>query len=237
MDYLLTDDGAAMMTKAVAGKNLVFTRAETGTGYSSFPATLPAVIGMCQKMTMDVSQDGSDLKIICFLNNRQLEERYTLKQVGVYAKLEGDEEDTLVIIGQQYSGEVIHSYAEGETEYEFTILMRASGTSSITVESGAESLSSKFKQLRKEWEAVCDETNIKDSFYKVFTLLEAAVQEAMTTADIEAALTVKWNGESSPDKTAMSSYDVQEAVEGGWNGESSEDKTALTAEEIGAVIR
>lgn len=143
MDYILTNEGATLMTKAVTGKNLVFTRAESGDGYSSSPATLTAVIGKRQELTMEVTHEGSDVKIICFLTNHQLDKGYTLKQIGIYAKLEDDEEDTLVIIGQQYSGELIHPFTDGEAEYEFTILMKASGTSSITVENGAGSLALK----------------------------------------------------------------------------------------------
>ena len=37
MDYILTNEGAALMTKAVAGKELIFTRAETGKGYGHLP--------------------------------------------------------------------------------------------------------------------------------------------------------------------------------------------------------
>lgn len=143
MDYILTNEGAALMTKAVTGKDLVFTRAESGDGYSSSPAVLSDVIGKHQELHMDVVHEGSDVKITCLLTNFQLEEGYTLKQLGVYAKLEEDAEDTLFIIGQQYSGEVIHPFSDGEAEYEFIILMKASGTSSITVEGGAGSLALK----------------------------------------------------------------------------------------------
>ncbi len=143
MDYLLTNEGAALMTQAVSGKNLIFTRAEAGTGYSSSPAMLTQVIGSLQTLDMSVTHEGSDVRITCFLTNRELEQGYTLKQLGIYARLAETEADTLVVIGQQYSGEMIHPFADGEAEYEFVILMKASGTSSITVESGAGSLVTK----------------------------------------------------------------------------------------------
>ncbi len=159
MDYILTNEGAALMTKAVYGKDLIFTKAETGDGYTASPAALKHVIGKQQELTMNVIHEGSDLKITCFLTNHQLEEGYMLKQLGIYAKLSEEEEDTLVIVGQQYSGEQVHPFIDGEAEYEFTILMKASGTSSITVESGAGSLA-----LKKDLNA---HTNRQDNPHNV----------------------------------------------------------------------
>ena len=142
MDWILTNEGSALMTKAVTGENLVFTRAETGTGSSSSPAFLTQVIGKQQDLQIDVAHEGSDCKITCLLNNYQVEEGYILKQIGIYAKLADDEDDILAIIGQQ-SGEQIHPAAEGEAEYEWITLLKVSGTSSITVEGGAGSLALK----------------------------------------------------------------------------------------------
>jgi len=159
MNYILTNEGAALMTKAVAGKDLVFTRAESGNGYSAAPANLSQVIGRQQDLNINVTHEGSDVKIICLLTNYQLEEGYILKQLGVYAKLVDEEDDTLIIIGQEYSGEQIHPITDGEAEYEFTILMKASGTSSITVEGGAGSLA-----LKKDLNA---HTNRQDNPHNV----------------------------------------------------------------------
>ena len=142
MDWILTNEGSALMTKAVTGENLDFTRAETGTGSSSSPAFLTQVIGKQQDLHIDVAHEGSDCKITCLLNNYQVEEGYILKQIGIYAKLADDEDDILAIIGQQ-SGEQIHPAAEGEAEYEWITLLKVSGTSSITVEGGAGSLALK----------------------------------------------------------------------------------------------
>lgn len=142
MDWILTNEGSTLMTKAVTGGNLVFTKAETGTGSSSAPAFLTQVIGKQQDLHIDVVQEGSDCKITCLLNNYQVEEGYILKQIGIYAKLADDEDDILAIIGQQ-SGEQIHPAAEGEAEYEWITLLKVSGTSSITVEGGAGSLALK----------------------------------------------------------------------------------------------
>ena len=142
MDWILTNEGSTLMTKAVTGENLVFTRAETGTGSSSAPAFLTQVIGKQQDLNIDVAHEGSDCKITCLLNNYQVEEGYILKQIGIYAKLADDEDDILAIIGQQI-GEQIHPAAEGEAEYEWITLLKVSGTSSITVEGGAGSLALK----------------------------------------------------------------------------------------------
>ena len=64
----------------------------------------------------------------------QLEEEYQLRQVGVYAKLEGDETDTLLIIGQQYNGEKMPSYQDGIMQIEYNIAIKAAGTGNVTIE-------------------------------------------------------------------------------------------------------
>lgn len=89
-------------------------------------------------------------------------------------------------------------------------------------------------------ESICNETNIEDEFYQVFTLVkeEPEVQDptAMTSTDIEDALNTTWNGESSEDITAMSAEDVNVSLNTEWKGESSQDETAMSAEEIASVI-
>ena len=184
MDYILTNEGAALMTKAVSGKDLVFTRAESGNGCSSSPATLTSILGKQQDLSMNVTHEGSDVKITCVLTNYQLESGYTLKQIGVYAKLAEDEKDILVIVGQQYSGELIHPRTDGDAEYEFVILMKASGTSSITLESPAGSL-----VLKRDLEA---HTGRKDNPHNVtleqLNAGEGAYADIGTREDIDSIL-------------------------------------------------
>lgn len=148
MDFILTNDGAAVMTEAASGKDLVLTRAESGTGYSSAPATLSAVSGKQQDLDIEeVTFENQETRITVFLSNRLLENGYNLRQIGIYGKIAGSDQDVLMIVGQQYSGEPIHPIADGEEECRYNVLMKVSGTSSITVEGGSGSLATKRELL------------------------------------------------------------------------------------------
>lgn len=148
MDFILTNDGAAVMTEAASGKDLVLTRAESGTGYSSAPATLSAVSGKQQDLDIEeVTFENQETRITVFLSNRLLETGYNLRQIGIYGKIAGSDQDVLMIVGQQYSGEPIHPISDGEEECRYNVLMKVSGTSSITVEGGSGSLATKRELL------------------------------------------------------------------------------------------
>lgn len=135
MDYTLTNNGAVLMTQVAAGRTILFTRVESGSGYTASPAGLQSVIDKKQDMFLDeVLFENRQATIKTVLSNMQLEEGYQLRQVGVYAKLEGDEADTLVIIGQQYNGEKIPPYGEGIIQIEYDITMKVSGTGNVTIE-------------------------------------------------------------------------------------------------------
>lgn len=135
MDYILTNNGAVLMTQVAAGRTLLFTRTESGGGYSASPAMLQSVIDKKQDMFLDeVTYENKQAVVKTVLSNMQLEEEYRLRQVGVYAKLEGDETDTLLIIGQQYNGEKIPSYQDGIMQIEYNIAIKAAGTGNVTIE-------------------------------------------------------------------------------------------------------
>lgn len=135
MDYILTNNGAVLMTQVAAGRTLLFTRTESGGGYSASPAMLQSVIDKKQDMFLDeVTYENKQAVVKTVLSNMQLEEEYQLRQVGVYAKLEGDETDTLLIIGQQYNGEKIPSYQDGIMQIEYNIAIKAAGTGNVTIE-------------------------------------------------------------------------------------------------------
>lgn len=135
MDYILTNNGAVLMTQVAAGRTLLFTRTESGSGYSASPAMLQSVIDKKQDMFLDeVTYENKQAVVKTVLSNMQLEEEYQLRQVGVYAKLEGDETDTLLIIGQQYNGEKIPSYQDGIMQIEYNIAIKTAGTGNVTIE-------------------------------------------------------------------------------------------------------
>lgn len=135
MDYILTNNGAVLMTQVAAGRTILFTRTESGSGYAANPTVLQNVVDKKQDMFLEeVIFENRQATIKTVLSNMQLEEGYHLRQVGVYAKLEGDEADTLVIIGQQYNGEKIPPYGESIIQIEYDIAMKVSGTGNVTIE-------------------------------------------------------------------------------------------------------
>lgn len=134
MDYILTNNGAVLLTQVAAGQTLLFTRAESGSGYSASPAMLQSVIDKKQDLFLDeVAYEDKQTTVKTVLSNMQLEEAYQLRQVGVYGKLEGDEADTLLIIGQQYVGEKIQAYTDGIIQIEYNIGMKVAGTGNVTI--------------------------------------------------------------------------------------------------------
>ena len=135
MDYILTNNGAVLMTQVAAGQTILFTRVESGSGYSASPAMLQGVVDKQQDMFLEeVTFENRQAVVKAVLSNMQLEKEYQHRQVGVYAKLEGDEADTLVIIGQQYNGEKIPPYGERIIQIEYDIAIKVSGTGNVTID-------------------------------------------------------------------------------------------------------
>jgi hypothetical protein len=60
--------------------------------------------------------------------------------------------------------------------------------------------------------------------------------DAMSSEDINAAISKTWNGESSEDEDAMTAVDVETATETQWDGSTSEDEDAITADEIDSIL-
>ena len=135
MDYILTNNGANMMTQVAAGRTLLFTRVEAGADYSASPATLQGVINQKQDVFLDGAEYENKQATVTFtLSNIQLEEGYQLRQIGIYARLEGDDTETLLIIGQQYNGEKIPAAREGILQIEYNVAMKVSGTGNVTID-------------------------------------------------------------------------------------------------------
>ena len=87
-----TTHGAQLAARALAeGKTLTITRAAAGSGMTAADSMLlgaeeqaPAIHGM-------TAREGS-VTVTAVLNAAQAERRYTLREVGLYAQLEGEEE-------------------------------------------------------------------------------------------------------------------------------------------------
>ena len=95
----------------------------------------------------------------------------------------------------------------------------------------------KIQDIYHRSNAVCDEANMQNAFYTVFTKVASNNNETALSADeIETALHTEWSGETSDDETALSADEIETALHTEWSGETSDDETALSAAEIETAL-
>ena len=136
-----TELGTAMLTEAMSGKRMTFTRAVGGAG--TLPADdLPKATSVAdQRQTLiladsAVDKEGDDTvyRLKVQISNKGLVQGYTLHQIGIYAKLEGSDSDALVCIFQDEHGfEIVPEAAMSNLLLEFYGMVVISGTAQITV--------------------------------------------------------------------------------------------------------
>lgn len=136
-----TELGTAMLTEAMSGKRMTFTRAVGGAG--TLPADdLPKSTSVAdQRQTLiladsAVDKEGDDTvyRLKVQISNKGLVQGYTLHQIGIYAKLEGSDSDALVCIFQDEHGfEIVPEAAMSNLLLEFYGMVVISGTAQVTV--------------------------------------------------------------------------------------------------------
>lgn len=136
-----TELGTAMLTEAMSGKRMTFTRAVGGTG--TLPADdLPKATSVAdQHQTLiladsAVDKEGDDTvyRLKVQISNKGLVQGYTLHQIGIYAKLEGSDSDALVCIFQDEHGfEIVPEAVMSNLLLEFYGMVVISGTAQVTV--------------------------------------------------------------------------------------------------------
>ena len=136
-----TELGTAMLTEAMSGKRMTFTRAVGGAG--TLPADdLPKATSVAdQRQTLiladsAVDKEGDDTvyRLKVQISNKGLVQGYTLHQIGIYAKLEGSDSDALVCIFQDEHGfEIVPEAAMSNLLLEFYGMVVISGTAQVTV--------------------------------------------------------------------------------------------------------
>lgn len=133
MHYILTNRGLEWMAKVNAGNPLQLTRAAAGSGYSPFPADLTMLIDKKQDIQIDaVATEGDEAIIHCVLSNLELLLPYTVNQIGIYAMDTIQNEEILLIIGQDEQGDWIPAISDSEVEYLYHIAIKVSNASTIT---------------------------------------------------------------------------------------------------------
>ena len=136
-----TELGTAMLTEAMAGKRMTFTRAVGGAGIVAADDLPKATAVTDQRQTLiladsavDKEGDETVYRLKVQISNKRLVQGYTLHQIGIYAKLDDSSSDALVCIFQDDHGfEVQPEAAMSNLLLEFYGMVVISGTAQITV--------------------------------------------------------------------------------------------------------
>ena len=130
-----------MLTEAMAGKRMTFTRAVGGAGTVAADDLPKATAVTDQRQTLiladsAVDKEGDDTvyRLKVQISNKGLEQGYTLHQIGIYAKLDDSSSDALVCIFQDDHGfEIVPEAAMSNLLLEFYGMVVISGTAQVTV--------------------------------------------------------------------------------------------------------
>ena len=136
-----TQLGVAMLTEAMAGKRMTFTRAVGGAGTVAADDLPKATAVTDQRQTQileasaaDKEGDDTVYRLKVQISNKGLEQGYTLHQIGIYAKLDDSSSDALVCIFQDDHGfEIVPEAAMSNLLLEFYGMVVISGTAQVTV--------------------------------------------------------------------------------------------------------
>lgn len=131
--------GSAMLTGALSGKRMTFTRAVGGAGTVQ-TAELPNATEVAdQKQSLILSSgemtgegENTAYKIKIQISNNGLQQGYTLHQIGIYAKLDDSDSDALAVIFQDDHGfEIQPEAAMNNFLMEFFGVLAISNTAQI----------------------------------------------------------------------------------------------------------
>lgn len=131
--------GSSMLTEALSGKRMTFTRAVGGAGTVQASELPNATEVADQKQSLilassEMTGEGEDAayKIKIQINNNGLQQGYTLHQIGIYAKLDDSDSDALAVIFQDDHGfEIQPEAAMNNFLMEFFGVLAISNTAQI----------------------------------------------------------------------------------------------------------
>lgn len=158
----VTTAGAALLTASVSGALLTITSAAGGTGTEAVEdlPSMTELTNQVQAFTVKSIEDVSEGKKIKFLiSNAGIEEAYTMQQVGVWAKLQNDEDETLLMVIQDSNGLEVPSEDDVQDfAIEMFVILKISSTANIdiTVDSTALVSVADFEILQAEVTALHD---------------------------------------------------------------------------------
>jgi hypothetical protein len=130
-----------MLTEAMAGKRMTFTRAVGGAGTVAADDLPKATAVTDQRQALILADSAADkegddtvYRLKVQISNKGLEQGYTLHQIGIYAKLDDSSSDALVCIFQDDHGfEIVPEAAMSNLLLEFYGMVVISGTAQVTV--------------------------------------------------------------------------------------------------------
>lgn len=131
--------GSSMLTEALSGKRMTFTRAVGGAGTVQTEELPNATEVADQKQSLilassEMTGEGDDAayKIKIQISNNGLQQGYTLHQIGIYAKLDDSDSDALAVIFQDDHGfEIQPEAAMNNFLMEFFGVLAISNTAQI----------------------------------------------------------------------------------------------------------
>ena len=131
--------GSSMLTEALSGKRMTFTRAVGGAGTVQASELPNATEVADQKQSLilassEMTGEGDDAayKIKIQISNNGLQQGYTLHQIGIYAKLDDSDSDALAVIFQDDHGfEIQPEVAMNNFLMEFFGVLAISNTAQI----------------------------------------------------------------------------------------------------------
>lgn len=136
--YLTT---AGLELSAKSGVNIVFTRAETGSGVYTSPEGVKDLVGLKHKQydheLEDVEIKGELADVIFYVTNKGVTEEYKLTEIGIYARAEGNEEILYCIVfAYEENAETIDAETAGQITYcrKFCIETKISADANVAVQ-------------------------------------------------------------------------------------------------------
>lgn len=133
--------GTAMLSEALAGKGMNFTRAVSGAGTMAAAELSNATAVTDQRQTLaiaSIKETGEDedatRTIKIQITNAGLAQGYVMHQIGIYAELVGSDSDALAVILQDERGIEIPSKTENaDFVMEFYAMLAISGAAQIAI--------------------------------------------------------------------------------------------------------
>ena len=162
-EAVITDAGIALLGKTFTEGNIVLTGAAGGEGYTAAEelTRLTDIRPPLHEMGLaGIRTEQGNITVKLRVQNTGLDTRYTLRQIGIFAKEKGAEgEDILFAVIQDETGELIPAVTENPEfllEFDFVIPVGNAENIEVVISSGLFALQSELDELRKRIGGLAD---------------------------------------------------------------------------------